>query len=213
MHFCKKSCCIVLRRLLYSSQHPGLRQRIWAGVHRFSKNVIARSKCYAPARVTLKTHLGRLIVEDFLDDNQTHAHSLGLLWTSDQPVADASTYTTYDKMKRNTRIPSADFELGDPSNRATADRTTTCIGLAWYYWHFDQHIFLEICDTRTICARIILRHILKSELFGANIRTLWKHLHEQDNSDSLVISLVVRFIGKGRVIFQLPYFTPLCYLD
>jgi len=58
-----------------------------------------------------------------------------------------------------------------------------------------------------------LRHILKSELFGGNIRALWKHLHEQDNSDSLVISLVVRFIGKGRVIFQLPYFTPLCYLD
>jgi len=26
MQFCQKSCCIVLRRLLYSSRHPGLRQ-------------------------------------------------------------------------------------------------------------------------------------------------------------------------------------------
>jgi len=73
---------------------------------------------------------------------------------------------------------------------------------------FDQRIFLEIYDTR-----IILRHILKSELFGGYIRVLWKHLHKQDSSDSSVISPVVRFIDRGRVIFQLPCFTPLCYLD
>jgi hypothetical protein len=101
----------------------------------------------------------------------------------------------------------------DPSYRAVADRTASWICLAWYYWHSDQYIFLEIYDTRPLYGRIILRHVLKSELFGCNIRALWKHLHKQDYSDGLVISLVVRFTGRGRVIFQLPYFTPLCYLD
>jgi hypothetical protein len=53
----------------------------------------------------------------FLDYTKlvTHTHTVGLLWTSDQLVAEAATYTTHNKHKRRTSIPSAGFELIIPA--------------------------------------------------------------------------------------------------
>jgi len=48
--------------------------------------------------------LGRLIVEV-----SRHTHPLGLLWTNDQPVAEAATCTAHNKHKRLTSIASVGF--------------------------------------------------------------------------------------------------------
>ena len=37
-----------------------------------------------------------------------HTHRAGLLWTSDQPVAQAATYTTHNKQNRRTSMPQPD---------------------------------------------------------------------------------------------------------
>ena len=44
-----------------------------------------------------------------------HTHPVGLLWTSDQLVAEAATYTSHNKHKRRTSMPSARFELAIPA--------------------------------------------------------------------------------------------------
>jgi len=68
----------------------------------------------------------------FLDHTQTHARPLGLLWTSDQPVTEAATYTAHNKQKRRISLSSAGFESSilaseQPQNYAL-DRTATAIG-------------------------------------------------------------------------------------
>jgi hypothetical protein len=160
----------------------------------------------------LKIYLGRLIVEvsRWQSDTRTLGRSILDEWSA--PRRGRYLHNTQQKQEKYIHALSG-IRTRDPNSLSVADRTSTWIILAWYYWHVYQHIFLEIYDTRPLCARIILRHVLEIELFGGNIRAVWKHLHEQDSSDSLVISLVVHFTGRGRVIFQLPYFTPLCYLD
>jgi hypothetical protein len=63
------------------------------------------------------TGLGRLTVEVSGSHTRTHAHThaAGLLWTSDQFVAEAATYTTHNKHNRRTSMPSAGFELAIPA--------------------------------------------------------------------------------------------------
>jgi hypothetical protein len=53
----------------------------------------------------------------------THRHTVGLLWTSDQPVAETSTYTgqhNIETQETNIHAPSV-IRTRDPSNRAAAD--------------------------------------------------------------------------------------------
>jgi len=45
----------------------------------------------------------------------THTHTVGLLWTSDQHVAEAATYTTHNKYKGQTFMPSVGFEPAIPA--------------------------------------------------------------------------------------------------
>ena len=46
----------------------------------------------------------------------THKHTrLGRLWTSDQLVAEAATYTTLNKRNRRTSMPSSGFEPAIPA--------------------------------------------------------------------------------------------------
>jgi hypothetical protein len=47
---------------------------------------------------------------------QTHTNPVGPLWTSDQLVAEASTYKTHNKHKRRTSMPSVGFEPTNPTN-------------------------------------------------------------------------------------------------
>jgi hypothetical protein len=59
----------------------------------------------------------------------TYRRAVGLLWTSDQPVAEASTYTeihNIETQETNIHAPSG-IRTRDPSNRAAADlRITPC---------------------------------------------------------------------------------------
>jgi hypothetical protein len=53
----------------------------------------------------------------------THIYTVGLLWTSDQPVAEASTYTAQHNVQTqqtNIHAPS-EIRTRDPSNQAAAD--------------------------------------------------------------------------------------------
>ena len=47
----------------------------------------------------------------------THTHTVGLLCTSDQLVADAATYTTHNKHRRRTSTQSAGFEPAIPATK------------------------------------------------------------------------------------------------
>jgi hypothetical protein len=71
-----------------------------------------------PFRVPVITHTGK--------------HTLGFLWTSDQPVAEASTYTGQHKHNRQTSMPRAGFEPETPATKRpqtySLDRAATGIG-------------------------------------------------------------------------------------
>ena len=60
----------------------------------------------------LNSGLGRLIVQisSSLTIRRTHTHTVELLSTSDQLVAEADTYTSHNKHKRPTPMPSTGFE-------------------------------------------------------------------------------------------------------
>jgi hypothetical protein len=71
---------------------------------------------YSPGR-TLASLSG------FLDHTHTIRHTVGLLWTSDQPVAETATYTgqhNIEAQKTNIHAPSG-IRTRDPSNQAAAD--------------------------------------------------------------------------------------------
>jgi hypothetical protein len=61
----------------------------------------------------------------FQDHNDT-TQSVGLLWTSDRPVAETSTWQTHNTYNRQTSMPSARFEpaipAGDRSQTYALDR-------------------------------------------------------------------------------------------
>jgi len=58
-----------------------------------------------------KSGLDLLVVEI----SRSHTQTVGLLWTSDQPLAEAATYTTNNKHKRWTYMPSAGFKPSIPA--------------------------------------------------------------------------------------------------
>jgi hypothetical protein len=55
----------------------------------------------------------------FCDHIYILRHTVGLLWTSDQPISEASTYTgqQYINTKRQTPMPPAGFELAIPATK------------------------------------------------------------------------------------------------
>ena len=62
----------------------------------------------------------------------THTHTLGFIWTSDQLVTGAATYTAHDKHNRRTFISSAGFETAIPEIKRlqtyALDRVVTGMG-------------------------------------------------------------------------------------
>jgi hypothetical protein len=58
---------------------------------------------------------GLLIIEASRSHSDT-PHSVGLLWTSDQPDAETATYTTHNNHKRQTSMPPAGFEPAIPAS-------------------------------------------------------------------------------------------------
>jgi hypothetical protein len=81
-----------------------------------------------------KSALGRPVIEVFRSYTvMTHSHPVGLLWTSDQLVADVTTYITNSKQERWTVYALSGIRTREPSNRAAAD-----IQLRWHR-HRDWH--------------------------------------------------------------------------
>ena len=62
-----------------------------------------------------------------------HTHSIGLLLTSDRPVAEAATYTTHNEQNKGISLLSTGFEPAIPNvkrpQRYALDRAVTVIGI------------------------------------------------------------------------------------
>jgi hypothetical protein len=91
--------------------------------HSFHLVVIPPSHTSVSIKMSKTAQLGRLIVEVTSSHaiththTHTHTHKVGLLWTSDQVVADAATYTTHNKHKRQTSMTSVGFKPAIPANK------------------------------------------------------------------------------------------------
>jgi hypothetical protein len=72
--------------------------------------------------------LGSLTVEVTRSHSLTHSLTVGLIWTSDQPVAEAATYTTHNTHKSQTSLPPAGFEPTIPASEwsQTYNTVTLC---------------------------------------------------------------------------------------
>ena len=79
---------------------------------------------------------GNLTVEVSRSHRSRHTHPAGLLFTSDQLVAEAANFTTHKKHNRQTSMPSAGFEPAIPAIKRlqtyALDRTATEIGSKYY---------------------------------------------------------------------------------
>jgi len=79
--------------------------------------------------------LSRLVVEVCRSHTRRHTHlraCVSLLWTSDQLVAEGTTYMTNNNHKRRTTIPLVGFEPSSPAIKQlqtyALDRTANIIG-------------------------------------------------------------------------------------
>jgi hypothetical protein len=85
--------------------------------------------------------------------SHTYRHTLGLLWTSDQPVTETSTYTG-----QHNRHPRPERD-SNPSNQATADlrlRAATGIGLCVLYLlkvQSTSHASISYC---VLCVKTVI---------------------------------------------------------
>jgi hypothetical protein len=75
---------------------------------------------------------GLLIVEASRSHSDT-SDSVGLLWTSDEPDADTSTWQQHNTHNRQACMPPAEFEIAVPASERpqthALDRTATGIGM------------------------------------------------------------------------------------
>jgi hypothetical protein len=84
----------------------------------------------------------------FHNHTHTYTHTVGLLWTRDQPVADASTYTGQHKINTRDKHPCPQRDSNrDPSNQAAADLRrrprSDWDRLFWNYEHKHKFIALR----------------------------------------------------------------------
>jgi hypothetical protein len=88
----------------------------------------------------------------------TYRHTVGLLWTSDQPVAETYTYT--GQHKRQTSMPRAGFE---PATAATKQPQTYALDRAA---HWDRHTIVY----QTVFLRLVTKQ--KSSMANENSRIM-----------------------------------------
>ena len=67
----------------------------------------------------LQTCLDRIIVE--VTNTIRHTRLVGLLWTNDWPVAEATTYITHYRHNRRMSVSLEGLDASDPSNQTTSD--------------------------------------------------------------------------------------------
>ena len=94
--------------------------------------------------------LGGLTVEVSRSHTIGHTQPTGLLWMSDQPVAEAATYTINNKHKRRISMLSAGFEVAVPAIKAAVEPCCRLHGhrywsLLLYFGEFD----VKTCGLRT----------------------------------------------------------------
>jgi len=77
--------------------------------------------------------LSGLTVEVPKSNTIRHRHQVGLLWASDQLVAEAAICTTHNKYKRRTSMPSAGFEPAIPAikRQQIPAFDGTAVGISW----------------------------------------------------------------------------------
>ena len=121
------------------------------------------------------TGLGSIAVEVSRPYTVTHTHTVELLWTSDQFVAEAVTYTTNNIHKRRTFIPSTRFEPAIPSIKRLPTHTLFASLLSLWVQQFDQTSFLLFKNTWHFeifrCSRIL--RSLDGKLFTDVSGNLW----------------------------------------
>ena len=100
-----------------------------------------------------------------------HTHPVGPLWTRDQLVAKASTYTTQNKHKRRTAMPSSEFEPLIPTIKwpqtYALDRTATEIARYPPHIAFWRPIFISVTPSSET------GHCVYS---NGNLPTFWSNL-------------------------------------
>ena len=79
----------------------------------------------------LNSDLGRLVLRfsgHTHKHTHTHTHPVGILWTSDRPVAEAATYTTHNTRKRLTIHALNRYRTRNASSQAAADVGRNLLG-------------------------------------------------------------------------------------
>ena len=88
----------------------------------------------------------------------TQPQSVGLLWTSDQPVAETSIWQTHNTHNRQASMPPAGFEpaipAGEPMQTHALDRSATGIGKyryllrhCWCAWNWRLYFEARSCSS------------------------------------------------------------------
>ena len=105
---------------------------------------------------------GFLIIEASQSHSDT-PHLLGLLWTSDQLVAEAATYTTHNKHK--TGMSTNIHALGGTRNRHLSNQVAAGLRLRPYR-HRDRRLFSQAEAFERKCVSYILPGTLYSITAG-----------------------------------------------
>ena len=85
-----------------------------------------------------------------------HTHPVGLLWMSDQPVAEAATYTTHNKHKIWTSIPSAGFKPTLPPTELPYTARPPESAQHTEYWIFKRRLNNCSHDCIPYCENFLL---------------------------------------------------------
>jgi hypothetical protein len=109
----------------------------------------------------------------------TRARAVGLLWTSDQLVTEAATYTSHNKHKKLTSMISAGFETAIPATERqqtyALDRTATRIGMRWCLGNILEWM-AGIRSVRILLLWVILMKLCSTERSGLLCDTRWNIL-------------------------------------
>ena len=134
--------------------------------------------------------IGRLIFLDFYKHTDTHTHTqtVGLLWTSDQPVAKAATYTTHNEHNRRNSMSSTGFETTitavQRQQNDALENTATWVGfvvptlhelpLRWLNENKDWRSVYQTCQLKNVYEFLVSVNEFSGRL--DNSRYSWQNI-------------------------------------
>jgi hypothetical protein len=136
--------------------------------------VVSNLEHKAPFRVSVITH--------------TIRHTIGLLWTSDQPVAETSTYTGQHNMQ--TSMPWAGFESATPATKQRQTYALNHVATGIGHLPYPSHNYLIIMADEELCHH-------------ANKNTVLGHSYQARSNDNK---------GGAFFSFEAPAEVPLSYI-